>query len=310
MHHGESEWEKMLEQFLAYMRVERGLSHNTIISYSSDVRQFFSYLHSVDDVALHEIHRDHIGKFCEVYGENLSSAKSLHRKLSALRRFFRFLRKEQKIEIDPSADIILPKVEKTLPKYARVDEINDLLAGPSDCSTRGVRDAAIIAMLYATGLRVSELIGLKLYDLDLVTGFVKTIGKGKKQRMIPLNERAIGLLANYLDTAREVLLCDGDSDLVFIRKHGFQLSRQSIWKIIKKYALLSGLKSDFSPHQIRHSFATHLLEGGINLRALQMMLGHNDLATTEIYLHVDKTRLIALYDKYHPRSGIKHDKKA
>jgi integrase/recombinase XerD len=221
-----------------------------------------------------------------------------------LRRFFLFLRKEGKLTVNPVDDIDMPKVERRLPKTILAHDIEKLLDKPSHMSTRGVRDAAIIALLYATGLRVSELCAIKLVDLDLMRGFLQTIGKGKKERVVPINERAQAMIAHYLASARPELVNGRASDLVFVRKGGLRLSRQSVWKIIKKYAQLSGLPCDLSPHQLRHSFATHLLEGGINLRALQLMLGHSDLATTEIYMHVDKRRLKELYDRYHPRSHV------
>ncbi len=234
-----------------------------------------------------------------------ASAKTVHRSLCALRRLYLFLRKEGKTSFNPAADIDLPKVEKRLPKVVHAPDIDKLLARPSHGSARGLRDAAIIALLYATGLRVSELINLKLVDIDLMRGCLSTLGKGKKERVVPINERAQAMVSYYLLSGRPDLLSGCSSDFIFVRKRGFMLSRQSVWKIIKKYAQLSGLSVDLSPHQLRHSFATHLLEGGINLRALQMMLGHSDLATTEIYMHVDKRRLKALYDEFHPRSGHK-----
>lgn len=301
------EFSRMLEQFLAYLRVERGLSVNTVSSYASDLRQFSVYLNGRNIFEIALITRDHVSGFCQEKTEALASAKTMHRSLCAIRSFFLFLRKEGRINLNPAADVDLPKVEKRLPKFVLANDIDKLLSKPSNINTRGLRDAAIIGLLYATGLRVSELVALKLSDIDLMRGFLKTVGKGKKERMVPINEKAQVLVANYVSTARAKLLNHHETDLVFIRKNGQRLSRQSVWKIIKKYARLSGLKSDLSPHQLRHSFATHLLEGGINLRALQMMLGHSDLATTEIYMHVDKRRLKAIYDQFHPRSGIKYE---
>jgi|SRR5579871_2602594 len=297
----------MLEQFLAYLRIERGLSQNTVYSYGHDLRQFIAFLAPMGMDEIKDIKREHISHFCQMRSENLLSAKTLHRNLSALRRFFWFLRKEGRVTVDPTLDIDLPKVEKRLPRYAKVDEIDELIKKVSQSSVLGVRDVAIIAILYATGLRVSELIALKLFDIDFLAGFIRTTGKGKIERVVPLNEPTMALVAQYLETSRVKLLLGHESDLVFIRRKGIGLSRQGVWKIIKKYGRLSGMKGDFSPHQLRHSFATHMLEGGINLRALQLMLGHRELATTQIYMHVDRGRLLALYDKYHPRSKIKYD---
>lgn len=303
----ETKRERMLEQFFAYLTIERGLSHNTVSSYGSDLRQFFHFLAAQQRGDVLSLTRHDVAQFCQWKAEAQASAKTLHRCLCALRRFFLFLRKEGIIRDNPAHDIDLPRVEKKLPKTIHAPDIDTLLASPAQTSARGVRDAAIIALLYATGLRVSELITLHLVDIDLMRGFLKTMGKGKKERVVPINEKAQGLVLHYLSTARVELLADKKSDFVFVRKHGLPLSRQSVWKIIKKYARLCGLKGDLSPHQLRHSFATHLLEGGVNLRALQMMLGHSDLATTEIYMHVDKRRLKALYDQFHPRSKIRFE---
>ncbi|HXW53385.1 MAG TPA: site-specific tyrosine recombinase XerD [Myxococcota bacterium] len=305
MHQSESRLYILLEQFLAFLKVEKGLAENTIYSYGQDLRQFLAFLVAKDLEDVTRISREHVSGFCALRADNNTSAKTLHRNLSAIRRFFWFLRKEGKIVVDPAGDIDLPKVEKKLPKIAPLQEINELINKPPVNSIRGLRDVAIIALLYASGLRVSELINLKTSDLNFEAGYLKTMGKGKKERVVPINERALALIQRYFAASRQQLLDGKISDLVFAKKGGSKLSRQSVWKIIKKYALLSGMKADFSPHQLRHSFATHLLEGGINLRALQLMLGHCDLATTEIYMHVDKTRLKALYDQHHPRSKIK-----
>ncbi|MCA9509032.1 MAG: site-specific tyrosine recombinase XerD [Myxococcales bacterium] len=301
----DKQFDFFLEQFLSYSKVERALSYNTIISYSRDLRFFFNFLNQQGVHTVQEVMRDHITQFCAERTKLDISAKSLHRALCALRRFFLFLRKEGKIVDNPAQDIYLPKVESTLPHTVSVKNIDSILAQPNNFSSRGQRDAAIIGVLYATGLRVSELISLKLSDIDVDLGFLRIIGKGQKERLVPLNEKALSLLEAYLGDARVRLLGQRQSELLFIRKHGLGLSRQSVWKIIKKYAQLAGLGNDLSPHQLRHSFATHLLEGGINLRALQLLLGHADLATTEIYTHVDKKHLTALYDKHHPRSKLR-----
>lgn len=290
-----------LKHFLAYLRAEKGLALNTALSYESDIKQFINHLSNIKIDHCAQINKDHITNFCAEQTKAKISAKSLYRKLCALRRFFSFLVKEKIITINPCLNLVLPKVEKKLPKYALVNDIEEMIKAPSPDNDRGLRDGLIITMLYATGLRVSELINLKINDVDINRGFLTTLGKGSKERVVPLHERAIILFKAYIDGPRVNLLADSKSDLVFIRKGGQILSRQSIWKIIKKYALLAGIK-DLSPHQLRHSFATHLLEGGINLRALQILLGHKDLATTEIYTHVNKKRLIEIYDRYHPRS--------
>jgi integrase/recombinase XerD len=293
-----------LEQFLAYARVERGLSANTVASYGSDVRHFFDFLKSKNILDLQKIERQHIVDYCQLRCDDAISAKSMHRFLCALRRFFWFLRKEGLLKISPVDDIVLPRVEKKLPQVAKLCTIDQMLAQSQENSRRGLRDAAIIAVLYAAGLRVSELIALKIADVDLMRGFLTTVGKGGKERVVPLNERAMALIVSYLEHARPELVGDASSQILFVRAGGLMLSRQSVWKIVKKYAVLAGGSHELSPHKLRHSFATHLLEGGINLRALQLLLGHADLATTEIYMHVDKKRLVLMYEKYHPRASL------
>lgn len=294
----------LLEQFLAYSKVEKGLSLNTLLAYSSDLRHFFAFLAEQQILLVARVKRENIIAFIEYRAHENISAKSAHRSMCALRRFFFFARKEGFIAASPAADIDLPRVEKRLPKAVKLQDIDEMITKPKRHNARGLRDAAIIGVLYGAGLRVSELASIKLSELDLMRGFIKTLGKGQKERVVPLNERALALIAAYLEQGRPGLLGPGTSPLVFIRKGGLSISRISIWKIIKKYAQLAGIL-DLSPHGLRHSFATHLLEGGINLRALQLLLGHSDLATTEIYMSVDKKRLMLLYEKYHPRAQLK-----
>ncbi len=295
--------EQSLEMFLAYLRVERGLAQNTLSSYRSDIQVWFSFMGEKKITELAHTTRQDLMDFCERRFNERASAKTVHRGLVALRRFFRFLQKEGRVKHNPASDIVLPKVEKRLPHTSSIDDVDSLLSNEAT-TTRGMRDMAILSLLYASGLRVSELCTLALADIDFDRGFLKVLGKGNKERMVPINERARAVIMRYCDEARPKLLNGLLSDLLFVRASGRALSRQSVWKIVKKYAQLAGL-SDISPHKLRHSFATHLLEGGINLRALQLLLGHADLATTETYLHVDKRRLITLYEEHHPRAKIK-----
>jgi integrase/recombinase XerD len=300
----ESDFLKNLEYFLAYLKVEKGLAPNTISAYQNDLTRFFVYLTQQGIKQANEVRREHISNFCQMRHEENICATSLHRSLCSMRRFFWFLRKENKLVTNPTESIELPRIRRKLPQITPIKAIDKLVSRPNQNSARGLRDAAIISMLYATGLRVSELIKLELSDLDLNQGYVKSLGKGKKERVVPLNERALDLIFAYLEAGRPRFLNNQISSWLFIRKNGLCISRQGIWKIIKKYALLAGLNPEISPHKLRHSFATHLLEGGINLRALQLLLGHSDLATTEIYMSVDRQRLISLYDQHHPRAGL------
>lgn len=293
---------KLLEQYLAYVRVERGLAENTIMAYRSDLKIFFDFI-NLKGILFKDIEASDIADFSKYRIKLGITPKSLHREICSLRRFFLFARQEKIILNNPCSDIVLPRVAKRLPQTYRVESIDEMLLKTPKNQVRGLRDTAIIALLYGSGLRVSELLSLKLSDIDFMRGFLTTLGKGQKERVVPLNERALSLIVNYLTEARPSLLNENTSNFLFIRKGGESLSRQSIWKIIKKYAGLVGIK-DLSPHKLRHSFATHLLEGGINLRALQLLLGHADLSTTEIYMSVDKKRLIMLYEKYHPRAQL------
>jgi integrase/recombinase XerD len=293
----------LLEQFLAYLEVEKGLAKNTLLSYCSDLKFFIEFLQKLDILSPTAIEHSHISKWCEYRSKENISFSSIHRSVCAIRRFLKFLLKERYINFNPAESVLLPKKPLRLPKSINTSQIDSMLKAPDQNKTRGLRDAALLTLLYASGLRVSELAFLNIEDIDFNRGFLKTIGKGQKERVVPLNEYCLNLLNSYINNARIKLLNNNNSQYLFIRKNGLVLSRQSIWKIIKHYAALSGL-TNVSPHQLRHSFATHLLEGGVNLRALQMMLGHADLATTEIYMHVDKQRLINIYEKYHPRSKI------
>lgn len=299
--------ELIIEQFLAYLKVEKALSKNTISSYYSDLKIFFTYLENKGVKNIEDITRENIVAFGAKRQEEMLSAKSQHRALCAIRRFFKFLMKEALLKLNPAELIVLPKIGQSLPKVRSIADMDKILASPNEQSPRGQRDAAIIALLYASGLRVSELINLKNNDLDWQRGFLRTLGKGSKERVVPINEKALAILQNYAFFGRPQLTKNYESEWFFIRAKGQALSRQSVWKIIKKYAKQAGLDDSLSPHQFRHSFATHLLEGGINLRALQMLLGHTELSTTEIYTHVDKKRLKDVYDKYHPRSKMVKD---
>jgi integrase/recombinase XerD len=296
-----------LRQFLAFMQVEKGLSENTVQAYESDLKHFFAHLKACE-VNLADTRPEHLAGYCEERTKDGISAKSLHRSLSALRRFYVFLQSEKGILQNPTNDIELPKVEKRLPHVVGLAAIDDMLASPNQNKIRGQRDAAIIATFYATGLRVSELINLTTHDVNLEHGYLKSKGKGGKERIVPIHQKCSDLLASYVAGCRQELLGPQMSDYFFIVRGGRPLTRQAVWKLVKKYAALAGLKADFSPHKLRHSFATHLLEGGLNLRALQVLLGHADLATTEIYTHVDKTRLIKMYEETHPRAGLNKDK--
>jgi len=215
--------------------------------------------------------------------------------------FFRFLRIEGKIGHNPSRLVASPKLPKRLPKTFSLEEVENLLASPDPSTNLGLRDQAMLELLYATGLRVSELIGLKISNLNLEAGFVRTIGKGAKERMVPVGEKALDVTRHYLSQARQNLLKGRSSSHLFLNARGKPISRQGFWKIIRKYGIIAGIKNEITPHSLRHSFATHLLERGADLRAVQIMLGHADISTTQIYTHVTGERLKQVHEKYHPR---------
>ena len=230
------------------------------------------------------------------------SARTVARNLSTLRRFYRYLLRENEIAVDPTAEIVSPKLGRPLPASLTEPEVEHLLAAPDLGTPLGLRDRAILETFYATGLRVSELVNLRIAEVDVVTGVVRVMGKGGKERMVPLGEAAIGYLGRYLRQARNDLLNNRQSDALFVTRRGGPMTRQACWQMIKRYALVGGIKTDMSPHTLRHAFATHLLNHGADLRSVQMLLGHSDLSTTQIYTHVAQERLKRLHEKHHPRS--------
>ncbi|MEW5850807.1 MAG: site-specific tyrosine recombinase XerD [Myxococcota bacterium] len=288
--------------FLQHIRVERNLSVLTAEAYGTDLQKLGTYLRSQGVEAVDVVTAAHISGFMAHLGGQGLHVRSQARTLSAVRMLFKFLVKERYLNANPSADVDRPRTIKKLPEFLNTDEVDSLLAAPKTQEPRGMRDAAMLETLYATGLRVSELVGLNLEDVDLDRGFVLARGKGRKERVVPLGQRAQDLLTTYIAGSRMTLLGGRTASPLFPHPSGKHLTRQGIWKIIKRYALAAGIKKPLSPHKLRHSFATHLLENGADLRAVQAMLGHADLATTEIYTHINRARLKSLYDKHHPRA--------
>jgi integrase/recombinase XerD len=289
-----------LNQFYQHLGVERGLAPLTVAAYARDLQDFWEYLDSrgrsnwaaVDLVDL----RDY---FAAQEARGLS-ARSRARRLSALRQFFRFLQREEQVAANPVELLDSPRLPRRLPQVLGEPEVLALLAAPDPATPTGLRDQALLEVLYATGLRVSELVGLTLKQLDLRRGVVRPLGKGGKERVVPMVAVAVDKLQLYLNQARPRLLQGRESPYVFVNRRGGKLSRQGFWKLLKQYALKAGVKS-LSPHTLRHSFATHLLTRGANLRVLQLLLGHADLATTQIYTHLDAARLRQVHKKAHPR---------
>jgi integrase/recombinase XerD len=293
---------EVLDSFIHYVMVEKGLSANTIQSYRRDLERFLSFLSQEGCSNLNQIRRDHILSFLlQLRKENKATA-TINRHLSSIRTFFRFLVQEKECHTDPSAHIETPKLEKKLPQVLSVREVEDLLQAPPTSTPFGQRDKAMLEVLYATGIRVSELINLKLDDVHLDMGFLKCMGKGSKERIIPLGELAIDALTLYVNNGRRKLDKTRRQQVLFLNHHGRPMTRQGFWKIIKQYAARAGINKKITPHTLRHSFATHLLENGADLRAVQEMLGHADISTTQIYTHVSKVRLRDVYAQAHPRA--------
>jgi len=289
----------LADQFINHLRVERGLADNTIQSYSRDLLRFFRFLKGRRGSPIHAS-QDDITAYMSTLQKELS-VRSCARSLSALKMFFRFLVTEGRIQSSPARLLDTPKLPRRLPSVLTRDEVDLLLSQPDPSHQRGQRDKAMLELLYATGLRVSELVGLQMSNINLEAGFVRMVGKGSKERMVPMGTEALEVLKAYLSEARGKLLKRKISSYLFLNSRGEALTRQGFWKIIKKYGKKAGIRKQITPHKLRHSFASHLLEGGADLRSVQVMLGHADISTTQIYTHITRERLKQIHEKYHPR---------
>jgi integrase/recombinase XerD len=290
--------DRYLDLFLSYLLVEKGAAANTVTAYSRDLTRYLGYLgeRAPSDIRSSDV----AGYLAHLKGEGISP-RSRARALSALRMLHRFLVVEGYCEVNPSAIIEAPKGVQKLPSVLSGRQVEALLAAPLDTGAIELRDAAMLELLYATGLRVSELVGLSLVEVNLTAGYLMTIGKGDKERLVPIGESACRAVDRYLEGARDELLKDGGSKLLFLSRLGEGMTRQAFWNIVRKRALQAGVQSHLSPHTLRHSFATHLLENGADLRSVQIMLGHADLSSTQIYTHVSRERLKRLHGEFHPR---------
>ena len=279
----------------------RRVSPNTVESYARDLAALADFAEKKGQ-SVEVLRRADLEAFVRHLQSAGQSPRSAARAVASVRGLYRFLLLEKAIAADPAEDLRAPRAWPALPKYLDMDEVDRLLAQPDTSTPRGVRDKALIEVLYATGLRVSELLSLRPGDLSLDAGYLTCVGKGDKQRIVPFGSVAAGWVSRYVQDARPALLKGRKSNWLFVNaKGGGQLSRVGFWKILKRYGLEAGISRDISPHVLRHSFATHLLDRGADLRAIQMMLGHADLSTTQIYTHVLEARLRAVYDKFHPR---------
>ncbi|HHA18421.1 MAG: site-specific tyrosine recombinase XerD [Gammaproteobacteria bacterium] len=289
-----------LQPFLDSLWLESGLSKNTIAAYQRDLLGFATWLRQFD-IDLAAASRTDILRYQSVRMREGRKVRSEARLLSTLRRFYRYLCREEIRDSDPTAQIESPRLGRPLPSSLTENEVEDLLAQPDVNEALGLRDRTMLEVLYATGLRVSELIALTFEQLNMRQGLIRCVGKGNKERLVPLGEIALDWLQQYLLESRPELLKGTVSDDLFPTKRGRAMTRQAFWYLIKRYAKQAGIKKDLSPHTLRHAFATHLLNHGADLRVVQLLLGHADLSTTQIYTHVAKERLKSLHAKHHPR---------
>ena len=291
----------LIDRFLNYLLVEKGLAQKTIEAYSRDIIRYRNFLAVNNSTAFSEEDTPTILKHLILLRKDGLKARSRARHLVAIRGFYRFLVQENILRNDPARLIDLPKSGLKLPDVLSREEIELLLKAPDTDKSMGVRDAAMLELLYAAGLRVSELINLKLQDINLEAGFVRIFGKGSRERIVPIGTHAREKVHTYLKTARSKRLKQTSSPYLFIARAAKPMTRQGFWKLLRRYAIKAGLKKKITPHSLRHSFASHLLEGGADLRAVQVMLGHVDISTTQIYTHVTRDHLKKLHQKFHPR---------
>ncbi len=290
--------EGWLARYLDYLTAERGLAQNTIAAYRRDLAALHARL---GGRPLEQTRREDLLARLRQMRLDGRSPRSIARSLVAVRGFFRYLLTEQVIREDPTANLDSPRTWRSLPRVLSFAEVENLLAAPDRDSGTGLRDAAMLEVLYATGLRVSELVGLRLGDLHLDASYVRCIGKGSRERVVPLGGEADATLQAYLAVGRPALLVGKRTNVLFVNHRGGPLTRQGFWKIVKSCAGKAGIDTPLSPHTLRHSFATHLLENGADLRSVQLMLGHADISTTQIYTHINRERLRRLYRDFHPR---------
>ena len=297
-----------IDAYLAHLKIERNLAANTLESYGRDLGQFAAHCQELygRSPAAAEVADDDVSGFMLEQLDGGAKTRTVSRKLSSIRGLFKFLRRQESIQTDPTAHVDMPKYGRRVPRVISLDQVEALLEAPDRLTPEGLRDRAMLELIYATGLRVSELVGLRQREVDLEGGYVRVVGKGGKQRIVPLGEFAAEALQGYLAHARGKLLANrggpGSTPSLFVTRRGGPMTRQAFWKNLKRYATTAGIDpQSISPHKLRHSFATHLLERGADLRILQSLLGHADISTTQIYTHVAQERLKQLHAEHHPR---------
>ena len=292
----------IIDEYLNFIQIEKGLSNNTIGAYRRDLKKYKDYLEDNKISHIDFIDRQIIQECLGHLIDMGQSSKSHARFISTIRSFHQFALREKYAAKDPTVLIETPKYEKKLPDVLEIDEVIALLETPDLAKNNGYRDRTMLELLYATGMRVTEIIQLDVEDVNLMMGFVRVFGKGNKERIVPLGDTVIEYLTTYIETVRPQLLKQTTTQALFLNMHGKSLSRQGIWKIIKQYGLKANINKTLTPHTLRHSFATHLLENGADLRAVQEMLGHSDISTTQLYTHVSKSQIRKMYTQFHPRA--------
>ncbi len=292
----------VIAEFIDYLSVERGLAANTLDSYSRDLKHFTKFLEKGSASSWDTVSRHTIAAYLAHLKKEGKAPATIARRLAALKSFYQFLVRERYIQRDPTLNLQSPKMEKKLPQVLTVKEVERLLGQPDTRTPAGKRDKAMLELLYATGIRVSELVSLNMRDINVDLGYVRCYGKGSKERIVPMGSMAVRSLRDYIKEGRPELLRNEGEQSLFLNHHGKRLTRQGFWKIVKKYAREARIRKPITPHTLRHSFATHLLENGADLRSVQEMLGHSDISTTQIYTHLTRGRLREIYAKAHPRA--------
>ena len=293
--------ESLLDEFCDALWLEDGLSRNTLESYRRDLRLFSAWLSAERGKALLQAQRMDLLDYLAYKFQRKARPRSAARLLSSLKRFYRYLLRENRIQADPTLQVESPKLPRSLPRILTEADIDALLAAPNVETPLGLRDKSMLETLYASGLRVSELVTMSLAQLSQDMGVVRVVGKGSKERLVPVGEEALTWLRRYMDNARPEILAGRPADALFITSRGASMTRQAFWYLIRRYADQAGIRKGISPHSLRHAFATHLLNHGADLRVVQMLLGHADISTTQIYTHVARERLKQLHAKHHPR---------
>lgn len=292
---------EFIDEFINFLAVERGLAQNTLLAYRRDLNKYFEFLETKGVKSVKDVSKELITKSMYDQKEHGMSTSSICRSLAAIKMFHRFLVRERLAQDDPTNLVDTPKLWKRVPDVLNADEIVAMINAAKGKDWQSIRDNAILELFYASGMRVSELSGLKIEDVNLEVGYIRCLGKGSKERVIPIGKNAKEAIIKYISGPRKKLIKENKISIVFISRLGKKISRQSIWKIIKHYARKAGIKKEIKPHTLRHTFATHLLQHGADLRSVQEMLGHSDISTTQIYTHVDKDKLRTIHKEFHPR---------